>query len=209
MNDPNPAIGRGAFWNGVTAAANQVIRFTLFMALARLVAPAELGLVALGLVVIDLLQALATFGIGDAVVQQPHLDDEQASTAFWLSIGLGAAVALAVAVSAPVIALLAGKPPLAPVIASLSPMFLFASLQTVHLARLAREFRFRQIALRMLVANLVGGGRNLILGSQVASTTLVGGAGNILIGTDNLVDTPGANTSDMLQIKRSLAEVKC
>lgn len=163
MNGPNPDIGRGAFWNGVTAAANQVIRFTLFMALARLVAPAELGLVALGLVIVDLLQALATFGIGEAVTQQPELDDEQASTACWLSVGIGTCVTLAVAIASPAIAVMAGKPALGPVIASLSPMFLLASLQIVHLARMAREFRFREIALRMLVANLVGGGVGLAL----------------------------------------------
>ena len=163
MNDPNPDIGRGAFWNGVSAAANQVIRFTLFIVLARLVAPAELGLVALGIVIIDLLQTLATFGIGEAVTQQPHLDDEQASTAFWLSVGIGACVALIVALASPLIALLSGKPALAPVIAWLSLTFLLVPLQTVHMARMARAFRFRQIALRMLVANLVGGGVGIAL----------------------------------------------
>jgi hypothetical protein len=56
---------------------------------------------------------------------------------------------------------------------------------------------------------LATGAANLILGANVATTTLTGGAFNILMDASNQatadVDTPAANTTDMLNIKRSIA----
>jgi hypothetical protein len=53
------------------------------------------------------------------------------------------------------------------------------------------------------------GAANLILGANVANQTLAGGGFNILMDASNQtnsdVDTPGANTTDMLNIKRSIA----
>jgi len=55
--------------------------------------------------------------------------------------------------------------------------------------------------------NISTGAGNLILGANVANTTLTGGGFNILIDASNNVDVdvPSANTTDMLNIKRSIA----
>jgi len=58
---------------------------------------------------------------------------------------------------------------------------------------------------RNAAAVLATGAKNTVVGDSVASTALVGGGSNILIGYDSNVDTPGANTTDMLQIQRSIA----
>ena len=56
-------------------------------------------------------------------------------------------------------------------------------------------------------AAIATGASNVILGSTVATTTLAGGGFNVLIAAENFndVDTPGANTSNMLNIQRSIA----
>jgi O-antigen/teichoic acid export membrane protein len=147
-----------SLWVALSGAANQIVSFVIFVVIARLVTPAEFGLVALAALLIELMQIISTAGIADAVIQRPTLEDRTADTAFWLNMLGGVLVAsAAMALSGPIGAFF-GVAGLGRVIFILAFTFLIAPIGAIHAARLSRDFGFRALALRNLAANLLSGG---------------------------------------------------
>jgi len=153
----NRRLMSSSFWLALSGVANQFVSFVIFVVIARLVTPAEFGLVAMAALMIELMQILAIAGIADAVIQRPTLDDRAADSAFWLNCAGGIVVAAAAVLLAGPIDHLFGVHGLARVIRILSLTFLIAPVGAIHAARLAREFGFRALALRNLGANLLSG----------------------------------------------------
>ena len=146
-----------ARWVALASVGNVVLSFGVFLVLARLIGPAEFGMVAIAAVFIDILQIVARCGLPDAVVQRTDLDEDFAATAFWVMLAAGALCAAAlVAVSGP-IAWMFDLPELRPVLCALSGCFVITAAGAIHEARLQRSFGFRKLALRALGANILGG----------------------------------------------------
>jgi O-antigen/teichoic acid export membrane protein len=152
-----------ARWVALATVGNVVLSFGVFLVLARLIGPAEFGMVAIAAVFIDILQIVARCGLPDAVVQRADLDEDFAATAFWVMLAAGGLCAAAlVALSGPV-AWLFDLPELRPVLCALSACFVITAAGAIHEARLQRSFGFRKLALRALGANLLGGAAALAL----------------------------------------------
>ncbi|SDO31509.1 polysaccharide transporter, PST family [Methylobacterium phyllostachyos] len=146
-----------ARWVALASVGNVVLSFGVFLVLARLIAPAEFGMVAIAAVFIDILQIVARCGLPDAVVQRADLDEYFAATAFWVMLGTGVLCTVALAASAGPIAWIFDLPELRPVLCALSLCFVITAAGAIHEARLQRSFGFRKLALRAFGANLVGG----------------------------------------------------
>ncbi|MCJ2136289.1 lipopolysaccharide biosynthesis protein [Methylobacterium sp. J-026] len=147
-----------ARWVALASVGNVVLSFGVFLVLARLIAPAEFGMVAIAVVFIDILQIVARCGLPDAVVQRVDLDEDFAATAFWVMLAAGGLCGGAlVALSGP-IAWVFDLPELRPVLCALSACFVITAAGAIHEARLQRSFGFRKLALRALGSNLLGGG---------------------------------------------------
>ncbi|MCJ2072366.1 lipopolysaccharide biosynthesis protein [Methylobacterium sp. J-030] len=146
-----------ARWVALASVGNVVLSFGVFLVLARLIAPAEFGMVAIAAVFIDILQIVARCGLPDAVVQRADLDEDFAATAFWVMLGAGTLCAVALAALAGPIAWMFDLPELRPVLSALSVCFVITAAGAIHEARLQRSFGFRKLALRALSSNLVGG----------------------------------------------------
>jgi len=146
-----------ARWVALASVGNVVLSFGVFLVLARLIAPAEFGMVAIAVVFIDILQIVARCGLPDAVVQRADCDEGFASTAFWVMLAAGALCAGALAALSGPIAWLFDLPELRPVLCALSACFVITAAGAIHEARLQRSFGFRKLALRAFGANLFGG----------------------------------------------------
>ena len=120
--------------------------------------------------------------LGTALIQRRRLHDGDRSTVFWISAGLGLALALAgIGLAAP-LADYYGEPAVRPLFAAVSIGFFVSALGTTHMALLAREMNFRRLELRQIVATLVGAvvgitvalkgfGAWAIVGQQLAEAT--------------------------------------
>src|SRR6266852_328287 len=101
-------LGRLALRGGVVSVAmqycNGVLQIVAAILLARLLAPEDFGLVAIVTVLTSFAPFLIDFGLGDATAQKSKITRSQVSGLFWLSSGLGLAVAVAVAACSPLIA---------------------------------------------------------------------------------------------------------
>ena len=150
-------IVAGFAWSIGTAVAMQLARIGFAIALARFLSPHEYGVAGMALVFSALVLAFSDLGLGVGLVQRAHLTEEDRSTVFWTSVGVGLALTTAgVALSGPLAAFY-GEPDVKPLFAVLSLSFVIGSLGATHAALLHREMAFRAIGLRVGTSTLVGG----------------------------------------------------
>lgn len=125
--------------------------------LARLVTPAEFGLVAAALVVVNMLQIVADAGIGPALVQRPEIDRAHIRVGFTLSLLLALVLWGLTWVTAPQLADLLGVDEVAPYIPALC-FALVLQNATIGDYLLSRELRFQRVATVEFSSYLLGYG---------------------------------------------------
>ena len=140
---------RGMLWAFGSYAGGRLLVLLTTAILARLLSPADFGLVALALTFTVLLDSLSTFGLGEAlVIQEDEGLYDRANTAFVWSVGFGLATSLAVAACSPLIASFFDQPQLIGIVSALGASFFLRSLGITHYALSQRslDFRTRTIA---------------------------------------------------------------
>jgi O-antigen/teichoic acid export membrane protein len=138
----------------------QVARFLLGLAsvaiLARLLEPADFGLVAMVAVFTGLLGALRDGGLSMATVQRESITHEQVSNLFWINCGLGACLTLVSAASAPLLARAYGQPELVAICLALSISFFVTSPAVQPDALMRRRMRFKELMAIDVAAQTAG-----------------------------------------------------
>jgi PST family polysaccharide transporter len=137
---------RGMAWAYSSYVGGRLLVLLSTAILARLLVPAEFGIVALALTMMALLEGLADLGLSQALVIQPkEVLHERAETVFVSSVALGLAMTIVVAALSPVVAMFFDEPELTAIAAVLSLNFLLRSLGATHyaLAQKALDFRAR------------------------------------------------------------------
>ncbi|MFT3860524.1 lipopolysaccharide biosynthesis protein [Micropruina sp.] len=149
------ALKRGAR-GGSTVILGQILRIgiqlTGTVALARLLSPADFGLVAMVMVFTSFGALLRDFGISTAALQARTLTHQQASNLFWFSTSLSAAVAILLVASTPLLIGLYAEPRLSAVAPALAVGLLLDGVQSQVQVQLARSMRYLALTLTDLVA---------------------------------------------------------
>jgi PST family polysaccharide transporter len=150
-------VARGLTWTLLDTWGSQILGLVVFVLLARLLTQADFGLVAFAAIFVSFAQLLVDQGLGDAVVQRPTLTRRQLDTAFWASMAAGVLITIAGVVLAIPIAILLGEPQLEPIIQVLSVTFVLTALSSIQTGLLRREMAFGSLAIRRILAVIVGG----------------------------------------------------
>lgn len=150
-------IASGTAWSFLGILIERLVAFGVFALVVRHLDAAEVGIVTLATVFIDLTLIVTNGSLPEAIVRHPAPTAESYDTAFWTTIGLGAAMTLGLGLLARPIAGFYGMPVLQRVLEVLSGAFLLTAFGAVHQARLTREFKFRALAARSVTATAVGG----------------------------------------------------
>ncbi|WP_372785070.1 lipopolysaccharide biosynthesis protein [Phenylobacterium sp.] len=142
----------GAAVTLVAQGVKFVLRFGSTVVMARLLAPAEFGLVAMVSPIVAFAVALNDVGFSQAIIRDHALPPKQISSLFWLSLLVSAGLAAVLLVASPVAALVYREPHVTAVLAAMTGWLLLSTLSMVPLAILAREMRF----VSATVADLAG-----------------------------------------------------
>ncbi|KKB82372.1 hypothetical protein VW29_16265 [Devosia limi DSM 17137] len=148
---------RGIFWSLVQNWGAKVFTFVLFVSLARILTPADYGLAAAAASVLLLIGLVAEFGFGDAIVQRRDLQPEDVNLPFIVSVGVAASLALGAALMAGHIEAWLRVPGLSPVIVVACALAPVSAMTVFQEMNYRRQLAFRQLAYRVLIANLVAG----------------------------------------------------
>jgi PST family polysaccharide transporter len=138
---------QGVSWSGGIKGLTQLLSWASTIFVARLLSPEDFGLVAMATLYLGLTALVTEFGLGAAIVALRDLSDELLAQlhAVALLVGLGA-FAVSCAVAYP-LSRFFSAPELAAVVVVLSCSLVLDSLRTVPTALLARELRFKYLAL--------------------------------------------------------------
>lgn len=159
-------LGSSTLWMSLAASGNSIVSFIIFIVLSRILAPAEIGLVAFALLVVEIGKILVNAGFAQAIVQHPQFEQRYASTCFFANLCFALLVTLAVIfIAAPLIAHFY-QPKAGEVLVVLSAIFFIEGAKAVHEGKLKREFAFNVIALRTIAAGLTSGALGIYLAIQ-------------------------------------------
>jgi len=149
-------IRSGVAWKAASQITVQLSRIVVVLILARTLSLHDWGLAFEVLVFSGFVVVFTDNAFGTALIQRRKLHKGDRSTVFWLSAGVGLALALlGIALSGP-LADYYGEPRVRPLFTAVSVGFLISALGTTQMALLAREMRFRRLELRQIAATLVG-----------------------------------------------------
>lgn len=135
-----------------------MMQLIVLSVLARLLSPAEFGLMGAATVVVAFVSILSQSGIGPAIVQRAELDTRHLRVGLALSIGLGFAACIALILVAPWVAMFFRMPELESIARAVSIVFPIAGVSVVTEALLQRELRFRQLTLIAVLSYAIGYG---------------------------------------------------
>lgn len=156
MSSIRQDLFRGVFWSAVEKYSGLVVSIIVTMVLARLLSPKEYGVAAIATVIISFLQMFCTMGIGPAVIQK-ELNPKELDSIFTFSLVIGVIMTTLFFFAAIPISDFYGNEQLRPVCQILSVQLLFAAVNMVPSALMAKDKRFKEIAKRTLILQLLTG----------------------------------------------------
>ncbi len=147
-------MASGARWTVSIRVVERVIGFVSTLVLARLLAPADFGVVAMGTAIQGILSSLTEFGFTKALIRMRRPGHEFYSTAFTLNAITCTLVALAMVVAIPLAQLWYADARVAPVLLTLAAISFISGFRNLGLARYERALDFRPFFLIALARKL-------------------------------------------------------
>lgn len=148
---------KSVIWTAIESWGRQAISLVVFFILARLLSPENFGLIALAYIFIEFVQIFVDQGFSVAIIQRQEIDAEHLDTAFWTTLGISILLTVLSIAGAGLVADLLKQPQLIPIIQYLSISFTLSGLSSVQQAVLERRFAFKSLAIRSLLAVIIGG----------------------------------------------------
>lgn len=131
---------------GLGSAVGKVASLLTTLILARLLSPADYGLMAIAMIVITFVGFFNEVGIGSAIVQKPQLTESEVNGCFAIAMLASGVLCLGTVFASGFIADFFGNQRLKPMISVLAVAFILGAFSTVPLAFLRKEMHFKAIA---------------------------------------------------------------
>lgn len=147
-------VFKGGVWLGTGLFTEQIVRFGRNMLLARLLAPAAFGTMAVVASAISIIHTMMDIGVRDAVIQNPRGgEDDYVNASWWMSFGRALSFWIILCVLAPWIAKFYGNPELSPLLRVCAIGLIFDGAMSSKVYVAIKEMQFRKWA----IVNHVGG----------------------------------------------------
>lgn len=147
----------GIAWNGLSRILNGAFQMAFTIALARLLDPADFGLIAMVLVVTGFAGLFGDPGLSAALIQRKEIEERHLSSVFWFNLSIGVFLSGLVIALSPWMEGFFKAPQIASLASFLAILFVIQTLKAVPFALLNRELAFRKLALADTVTTLAAG----------------------------------------------------
>ena len=148
---------KGASWSFIDSIAGQGITFLVGLVLARLLSPAEYGLIGIITIFIAVFNSIVDSGFSNALIRKVDRTEVDNSTVFYFNIVVGTFFYAILYFAAPLIAQFYNTPILTPITRVISLGILFNSSSIVQRAILTAKIDFKTQAKASLIAVLISG----------------------------------------------------
>lgn len=147
----------GLLWGGISQGGQQVLNLVFGIFLARLLTPADYGVVGMLTIFTLIANSLQESGFISALNRKPDADDRDFNAVFWFNVIASVTVYCILFLCAPLIALWFRTPVLVPLSRLLFLSFVISATGTAVRAWLFRNMRVRQTAIVTMVALIASG----------------------------------------------------
>ncbi len=137
----------GAKWSAMATVIIIGLGLVQMTVLARIIDNHQFGLLTVSLVIIALADTLSDFGIANSIIQRKEISHLELTTLYWLNVGLGVVVCVAVFALSGAIASVLHNPDLQPLIQTLSLAFIVIPHGQQFRALMQKELEFNKIGL--------------------------------------------------------------
>lgn len=151
-------------WNGLAQFGQSGITLLSTIILARMLTPADFGLVGIVAIFIAFSQMMVDSEMGGSLLRKKVVTTTDYSTLFWYNLGVSVFIYGVLFFTAPLVADFYSKPALTGVIRLLSLCIVIHAFRVVQFIILLRELKFKQSA----IINVVGGLASLGLAIYLA-----------------------------------------
>ncbi len=153
----------GSLWVASSVAFSAIIQLAQLAAVARVLLPVQVGIVAASLVILALADTIASMGIANSIIQRQDASKNELSSLYWLNVVVGIAIAAALYASAPLFAWFFRTPELAGLVHVIALSFLISPHGQVPRGILERQMAFRSVAVIEIIGAAVILGITLLL----------------------------------------------
>jgi O-antigen/teichoic acid export membrane protein len=157
----------GALWILGSGITSTLLKFGVIVVLARLLTPAEFGLIAATAAIVQLLQALSYLGIGPALIQRLELTRAHVATGQTISVATGLVLGGGVVLAAPLVADAFREPEVTQPLRYMSLILVVSGHAVVPQALLQRDMRFGILAISEAASFLIGYGLVSVVGAAL------------------------------------------
>jgi PST family polysaccharide transporter len=146
---------RGGAATICAAALALAVQVVSTVILARLLTPADFGVVAMVTTFVMFLMGVGANGCNEAIIQRSKMDRFLASNLFWINLAVGLILMVSFAGAGSLLAQFYKNPLVAKIAVATSPGILIASLSVVPVALLKRAMRFASVSANDLTGRAV------------------------------------------------------
>jgi PST family polysaccharide transporter len=144
------SAAKGAIWVGLSEILAQGLSLGSQIVLARVLLPADFGVVAMAAVVNAVAYAVIDLGFNEAIIQRKEITQDHLSTAFWVICAMGITLCIITIAISPLVADFYGNELVGPVLRLSSLSFIITSSGAVHGALLRRRMEFSKFSVASL-----------------------------------------------------------
>jgi len=153
-------------WTVSERLSVQAVQLIIQIILARLLEPAQFGLIGMLIIFTAVAQSIMDSGFGSALIQKKDADQTDSSSIFFFNLFLGVILALVLYLAAPLIAQFYLQPELIPITRVLSLTLVINAFSLVQRALLAKKLDFKTQMKISLLAVAASGVIGIIMAYQ-------------------------------------------
>lgn len=148
---------KGVSWNLIERFGLQAIKFVLAVILARLLTPADFGLIGMITVFFAVAQVFIQGGFGQAYIQKKEVTDLDASTVFYTNLVISVFLYGLLWLAAPAIAAFYDQPPLVKLTRVMGLVVVINAFNMIQVAQVTRAIDFKRKTKITLTSTLFSG----------------------------------------------------
>lgn len=143
-------------WTTVAMLSKAGFQFAQIIILARLLSPADFGLMAIVVAILTFAQIFSDMGISNAIIHHQAITHKELSSLFWLNVCAGAVLTLLLFTISPLIATYYGAVELKILLMVISAYFVIAALGQQLRIVAEKELQFSPLAYIEIISSLSG-----------------------------------------------------
>jgi O-antigen/teichoic acid export membrane protein len=169
-------------WTTLAMVGRSALQFAQMAILARLLAPADFGLMAIVVSVTAFMQVFTDLGVSTAIIHYQDISQSQLSSLYWLNVTVGLALTMALMATSPLVSgFLFHQPALQPILMIISVNFLFLAVGQQVRVMAEKALQFSVLA-KVEIWAAVGGCATAVVWAWYAPTVYALVAGVLVNG---------------------------